>query len=300
MFGRPTILLPCQIPQVTTRFAWLPVAQTPPLVCLLCAPIQPQGRLKSAQLGETQGDLLRSPHCTLKLKHLFAALPVIVCFLLPGAAVLARSALVSERLPDASAGVAGLFRTPHTSAIVSQESGELPLGGATRVLAVNVSDVQNLGAATVRVAYDPAQIIPVAYQRNPAFPTGFHNLHFDQNGDGTADTVRFNVISTDGISATAGVQLPMAAITWQTTGTATLAASTILSVTVDTFADARGIAMPVAAQSGVITFVAAPSATPTTTPTPTATAAPTATATVTPRPTTADRSSTFLPAIHAP
>jgi hypothetical protein len=264
----------------------------------LRAPIQPQGRLKSAQLGETQGDLLRSPHCTLKLKHLFAALPVIVCFLLPGAAVLARSALVSERLPDASAGVAGLFSTPHTSAIVSQASGELPLGGATRVFAVNVSNVQNLGAATVRVAYDPAQIIPVAYQRNPAFPTGFHNLHFDQNGDGTADTVRFNVISTDGISATAGVQLPMASITWQTTGTATLAASTILSVTVDTFADARGIAMPVAAQSGVITFVAAPSATPTATPTPTATAAPTAT--VTPRPTTADRSSTFLPAIHAP
>lgn len=253
---------------------------------------------KPAQLGETQGDLLRSLHCTLKLKYLFAALPIIVCFLLPGAAVLAKSTLVSERLFDASAGVAGLFSSPHTNAIVSQTSGELPLGGATRVFPVNVSNVQNLGAVTVRVAYDPMQIIPVAYQRNPAFPTGFHNLHFDQNGDGTADTVRFNVISTDGISVTAGVQLPMASITWQTTGTATLAASTILSVTVDTFANAQGIAMPVSAQSGVITFVAAPSATPTATPTPTATAAPTAT--VTPQPTVADRSSIYLPSINAP
>lgn len=229
---------------------------------------------------------MRSLHCTLKLTYLFAALPVVALFFLPGA----------------GAVTAGLASTPHLDAIVSNASGELPLGGATRVFPVNVSNVQNLGATTVMVAYDPTQIIPVAYQRNPAFPIGFHNLHFDQNGDGVADTVRFNVISTDGISATAGVQLPMASITWQTTGTATLAASTILSVTVPAFADARGIAMPVAAQSGVITFVAAPSATPTVTPTPTATAAPTATptATVTPQPTVADRSSIYLPAINAP
>ncbi len=255
---------------------------------------------QSAKLGETQGDLLRSPHCTLKLKYLFAALPVIVCFLLPGAAVLAKSTLVSQRLFDASAGAAGLFSSPHTVATVSQASGELPLSGATRIFPVNVSNVQNLGAATVRVAYDPAQIIPVAYQRNPAFPTGFHNLHFDQNGDGTADTVRFNVIATDGISVTTGAQLPMASITWQTTGTTTLAASTILSVTVDTFADAQGIAMPVSAQNGVITFVAAPTETPTTTPTATTSPTATSTATVTPRPTTADRTSVFLPSINAP
>ena len=254
--------------------------------------------LEPAQLGETQGDLLRSRHCTLKLNYLFAALPVIVFFLLPGAAVLAKSTLVSGRLSDASAGVVGLFSSPHTSAIVSHASGELPLGGVTRVFPVNVSNVQNLGAATVMVAYDPMQIIPVAYQRNPAFPTGFHNLYFDQNGDGVAETVRFNVISTDGISVTAGVQLPMASITWQTTGTATLASSTILSVTVDTFANAQGIAMPVSAQSGVITFVAPPTATPTATPTPTATAA--LTATVTPQPTVADHRSIYLPSINAP
>ena len=73
---------------------------------------------------------MRSLHCTLKLKYLFAALPIIVCFLLPGAAVLAKSTLVSERLFDASAGVAGLFSSPHTNASVRQASGELRLGRA--------------------------------------------------------------------------------------------------------------------------------------------------------------------------
>ncbi len=253
---------------------------------------------------------MRNRHCTLKLDYLLAALPVIVFFTLPGAAVLAKSTLVSERLSDTRAGVAGLFSSPQTSAIVSNASGELPLGGTTRVFPVNVSNVQNLGAATVMVAYDPMQIIPVAYQRNPAFPIGYYNLHFDQNGDGAADTVRFNVISLDGISVTASVQLPMASITWQTTGTATLAASTVLSVTVVSFYDVAPLPLPVSAQNGVITFVAAPTATPTATPTSTATAtatpaattAPTATstATVTPQPTVANRSSIYLPSINAP
>ena len=135
----------CQIAQVTTRFAWLPVAQTPPLVCLLCASrFSLQSGFEPDQLGETQGDLLRSWHCTLKLNYLFAAIPVIVFFFLPGAAVLAKSTLVSRRLPGARPSVVGLSSSLHLGPIVSNASGDLPLGWVARVFPVNVSSVQNL------------------------------------------------------------------------------------------------------------------------------------------------------------
>ena len=243
---------------------------------------------------------MRSLHCTLKLDYLFAVLIVAVFFFLPGAAVLAKSTLVSERLPDASAGVAGLFSAPHTSAIVSQASGELPLGGTTRSFAVNVSNVQNLGAATVRVAYDPALVVPVNCQRNPVFPSGLCNWQDEPSERCPASTVCFNVLASfdEAVSVAADAQLPMVSITWQTTGTATLASSTTLSVTVLSFYDMTALPLPVSAQNGVITFVAPPTVTPTATPTPTATAAPTAT--VTPQPTVADRSSIYLPSINAP
>ncbi len=255
---------------------------------------------------------MRNRHCTLKLDYLLAALPVIVFFFLPGAAVLAKSTLVSERLSDTRAGVAGLFSSPQTSAIVSNASGELPLGGTTRVFPVNVSNVQNLGAATVMVAYDPALVVPVNCQRNPVFPSGLCNWQDEPSERCPASTVCFNVLASfdEAVSVAADAQLPMVSITWQATGMASLSSSTTLSVTVDTFADAQSIAMPVSAQNGVITFVAAPTATPTATPTstatatptPTATTAPTATstATVTPQPTVANRSSIYLPSINAP
>lgn len=228
----------------------------------------------------------RSRHCTLKLYYLYAAIPFIVFFFLPGA----------------GASVVAFHGSPRAGAIVGNASGDLPLGGATTVLPVNVSNVQNLGAATVMVAYDPAQIVPVQCQRNPGFASGLCNLQFDQTGDGIADTVRFNVISISGVSVAADAQLPMVSISWQATGTAALASSTTLSVTVLTFTNAQGIALPVSAQSGVITFVAAPTVTPTPTSTPTATApaTPTSTATVTPPTTGVERNAVYLPAISLP
>ena len=205
------------------------------------------------------------------------------------------------------------FRTsaPHrtlpaqsATAIVSAANGILPLGGMTVTLPVNVSAVTNLGAANILLGYDPTKVAPVACKRGSAFDLGLCNLKFDRNGDGTSDAVKFNILALEGVSVPAGALMALADITWQVTGTVAVGATTILSVTVEEFANSEGLPLPVSAQNGEIVFFAAPTATtsptaartatPTATVIPSATASATATATQTPKP-TVTATPTFVP-----
>jgi hypothetical protein len=142
----------------------------------------------------------------------------ILALSLVGTAVVAGQTSWSDRLPDAMASLLLLPASAATGAVVSSADGELPTGGATNPLPVNVSNVQNLGAATVAVGYDPARVVPVLCRRGPAFSSGLCNLQFDQSGDGVTDVVRFSVISLEGITVAVTSQLPMVSITWQATG----------------------------------------------------------------------------------
>ena len=77
-----------------------------------------------------------------------------------------------DHSPGAKASVVALPGSPSSGAVVSSASGELPLGGATSIIPVNVSNVHDLGAATVMVAYDPTLVVPVQCRRNQAFSSG--------------------------------------------------------------------------------------------------------------------------------
>jgi hypothetical protein len=172
-----------------------------------------------------------------------------------------------------------------SSALVSAASGVLPMGGISLTLPVNVSNVTNLGAATVELGYDNRLVAPVACRINrTVFDGGLCNLSLDSNGDGAPDAVRFNVFSLEpeGVSAPAAPGLPLADIAWVVTGTATLGATSPLTVVVTNFAAVGGeTSLPFTVMNGQLVIGAAP--TPTVTPTPSAT--PTPTATPTPSPT---------------
>ena len=180
-------------------------------------------------------------------------------------------------------------------AVVRAASGGLPVAGGTATLPIVVTNVQNLGATTVVVGYDRTQVEPVQCQRGPAFSTGLCNRQFDQDGDGAADAVRFNVITLDGVDVAAGETAVLVEITWQPIDTPTVGTTTPLTVTVLSFDDTEGLPVDVSGQDGEIVFEVAltatatptPTGTPTDTPAPTSTATPTRTpaATGTPTPT---------------
>jgi hypothetical protein len=155
----------------------------------------------------------------------------------------------------------------------------LPLGGVSVTLPVYVSNVANLGAVTVVLGYDHTLVAPVPNScrvNRAAFDLGLCNLAYDRNGDGKADAVSFNPISTNGVNAQPGTMLPLVDISWQITGAATAGAMTTLSVTLGTFTDAQALPLPATTQNGELLIVAAP---PTVSPTPGPTSTPTATAT---------------------
>jgi len=171
-----------------------------------------------------------------------------------------------------------------SSALVSAASGVLPMGGISLTLPVNVSNVTNLGAATVELGYDNRLVAPVACRINrTVFDGGLCNLSLDSNGDGAPDAVRFNVFSLEpeGVNAPAAPGLPLADIAWVVTGTATLGATSPLTVVVTNFAAVGGeTSLPFTIMNGQLVIGAAP--TPTVTPTPSATPTPTATPTSSP------------------
>lgn len=222
------------------------------------------------------------------LRHcwpLALALMVLPALLLSGAAPASSDASQGALLAQGAA-LALALQAP---ALVSAASGVLPLGGISVTLPVNVSNVTNLGAATVDVGYDNRLIAPVACQIDrTVFNGGLCNLDRDNNGDGAPDAVRFNVFSLqpEGVSAPAPPGVPMAEISWIVTSTATLGATSPLTVVVTNFAAISGEeSLPYTVLHGQLVIGAAPSPTVTPTPSATPTSTPTATATPTASPT---------------
>ena len=112
-----------------------------------------------------------------------------------------------------------------------------------------MSGVQNLGAASVLVGYDPARVKPVACQRGPAFDVGVCNRNYDRDGDGTADAVLFAVLSLNGVSVT-GTAVPLANITWQAVAAVEDERVMALTVEVKTFTDTDGRPLAHTARAG--------------------------------------------------
>jgi hypothetical protein len=154
--------------------------------------------------------------------------------------------------------------TPTTAAdapaVVAAASGSLTSGapGPSAILPITVTGVQNLGAASVLVGYDPASLKAVGWQRSQAFDVGVSNLSYDRDGDGTADAVLFAVLSLNGVSAT-DMAVPMANITWQAVAAVENDEVTALTVEVRTFTNTDGVPMEYATQDGQITLLPRPS-----------------------------------------
>jgi hypothetical protein len=137
-------------------------------------------------------------------------------------------------------------------AVVRAGCGVIQQAGGTVTLPVEAIEVQNLGAATVVVGYDPAVLQAAGCQRNPAFDFGLCNLEYDRDDDGVPDAVCFNVLSLDGLSAGQEPPLNLADITWAVVGQPD-AWITSTPVEVSTFTDPDGIPIGVSAENGQIT-----------------------------------------------
>jgi len=142
-------------------------------------------------------------------------------------------------------------------AVVRAGSGVILQDGGTITLPVETIEVQNLGAATVMVGYDPAVLQVAGCQRNPAFDSGLCNPHFDRDDDGLPDAVRFNVLSLEGLSTVEGVPLNLADITWAVVGQPDLGTVSTLEVEVLTFSGWDGTPIGVSAENGQVTVVTA-------------------------------------------
>ena len=138
-------------------------------------------------------------------------------------------------------------------AVVRAGSGVILPPGETVTLPVEAIGVQNLGATTVMVGYDPTLLQAVGCQRNPEFDLGLCNLQFDQDDDGVPDAVCFNVISLNGLSATEEVPLNLTDITWAVVGRPCLKITNTLEVEVLTFTDPYAIPISVSAENGQVT-----------------------------------------------
>ncbi|NOZ72202.1 MAG: hypothetical protein GXP38_09855 [Chloroflexi bacterium] len=162
-------------------------------------------------------------------------------------------------------------------ALVQAESGSVMIPGSAVPLPVEVSDVQQLGAATITLGYDPQILKPTLCQRNPVFEVGLCNLELDRDGDGVADAVRFNVVSLEGVDVSAGNSLLLAEISWEGVNMPGSGNESVLEVQVETFTDVNALPLDVTSENGVITLIPAltPSPTPTPIPLPSPTATPT-------------------------
>jgi hypothetical protein len=124
----------------------------------------------------------------------------------------------------------------------------------TITLPVEALAVQNVGAATVEVAYNPAQVENAGCQPNSAFDIRLCNTALDRDGDGAADAVGFTEISMDGLSAAGDEPLNLADITWTVDGGLAVGTVITLGLTVSTFTDVDGIPFSIGVQSGRITI----------------------------------------------
>lgn len=144
------------------------------------------------------------------------------------------------------------------AATVTAVDSSIAFHAAPVSLAVTVGDVQDLGAATIVVAYDPAVLTPTGCRRGESFGFGLCNLAVDLDADGTNDAVRFNVLALSGVTVSPDAAAPLATIDWRAISQAAIGTSTPLTVTIDTLTDSAGIPLPASAQNGSVTVLPAP------------------------------------------
>lgn len=137
-------------------------------------------------------------------------------------------------------------------AVVRAGSGSILQAGSPITLPVEAGQVQDLGAATVVVGYDPAVLTVAGCRRNPAFNVGLCNTDFDRNDDGTPDAVHFNLVSLDGLSAPDGTPLSLVDIGWIVDGSPDPGSAIILEVEVPTFTDTDALPISVSAENGQV------------------------------------------------
>lgn len=166
--------------------------------------------------------------------------------------------------------VSGLMAPDVGPALVRASDGVVTIPGNATSLPVEVSGVQQLGAATITLDYDPDVLHPTSCQRNPLFEVGLCNLDLDRDSNGVADAVRFNVVSLDGVDVPASTPLMLVEISWQGVSMPGSGNESVIEVQVETFTDVDALPLDFTAQNGVITLI--PVLTPTPTPTPPASA----------------------------
>ena len=140
-----------------------------------------------------------------------------------------------------------------SSAVVRAGSGTILQPSHPITLPVEAAQVQNLGAATVVVGYDPAVLTVAGCQRNRAFDVGLCNTTYDRDDDGTPDAVRFNLVSLGGLSTTDGNALRLADIAWRVAASPSPGTIIMLEVKVPTFTDTDGFPISVSAENGQVT-----------------------------------------------
>ena len=129
--------------------------------------------------------------------------------------------------------------------------GGLFAGPATPLtLPIQVENVEELGAATIWVGYDPTLLSVTACRPNSAFDVGLCNPLADRNQDGAVDAVLFNVVALDGLGA-AGQPVDLAQITWRQVGKPGDAPAQ-LTLFVETFTNAAADPIPFESFAGQI------------------------------------------------
>lgn len=120
---------------------------------------------------------------------------------------------------------------------------------------IEIRNARDVGAATMMVRYDPTLLQVKTCRRGRAFDGGICNPAFDASGDGTADTVRFNIVALEGVSTRAGQTLVLLEIAFEALRPGPVGTRIPLSLVVETFTDVDGVPIPVLSNAGGITFV---------------------------------------------
>jgi hypothetical protein len=149
---------------------------------------------------------------------------------------------------------------------------DIPYAGGRAPTTVDAYDVEGLGAATLIVGYDPSILEATSCVRGSEFDFGLCNMEYDRDDDGTADSVRFNVVSIGGVSSSSDVPLNLVTIVFEGIGGA--GARSAIELEVITFTDTDGKPIQSAAENGRVEIGHAPSPTPGPSPTPSGTAGP--------------------------
>jgi hypothetical protein len=148
--------------------------------------------------------------------------------------------------PDGLAQSSPEVRVPETLVLLDATSVEVQ---------VEAVAVQGLGATTTMVGYDTDVLEVLSCQRGAAFDLGLCNKAFDRDGDGKAETVRFNAVALEGVDGSARKPVVLARITFGLRTRLPLGATTPLRVSVETFTDTDGVPLRFTARDGQLRVV---------------------------------------------